>query len=77
MPAEVREYFGNGDEFHMGFHFPVMPRIYMSVKAEDCSSLKQILAETPEIPETCQVINSIYPLHSLTLHSVGYLLEKS
>jgi maltose alpha-D-glucosyltransferase/alpha-amylase len=54
MPAQVREYFGDGDEFHMGFHFPVMPRIYMSIKKEDFSSLKQILAETPEIPPNCQ-----------------------
>jgi len=70
MPSQVREYFGDDDEFHMGFHFPVMPRIYMSVKAEDCSSLKKILEETPEIPENCQWVTFLRNHDELTLEMV-------
>jgi maltose alpha-D-glucosyltransferase/alpha-amylase len=70
MPAQVREYFGNGDEFHMGFHFPVMPRIYMSIKAENYTSLKKILAETPPIPKSCQWVTFLRNHDELTLEMV-------
>lgn len=70
MPAEVREYFGDGDEFNMGFHFPVMPRIYMSMKAEDCTSIRDILKETPEIPESCQWVTFLRNHDELTLEMV-------
>ncbi|MCC6261598.1 MAG: trehalose synthase, partial [Anaerolineales bacterium] len=50
-PEEVRPYFGNGDEFHMGFHFPIMPRIYMALKKERSADLETIMRRTPAIPE--------------------------
>jgi maltose alpha-D-glucosyltransferase/alpha-amylase len=53
-PADVRPYFGNGDEFHMAFHFPVMPRMFMAVQLEDRKPLVDILERTPEIPPGCQ-----------------------
>ncbi|MEX1280395.1 MAG: maltose alpha-D-glucosyltransferase [Acidimicrobiia bacterium] len=53
-PQDVVEYFGDGDECHMAFHFPVMPRLFMSVAREDASSLVDILADTPRIPEGAQ-----------------------
>ncbi|XXF81287.1 maltose alpha-D-glucosyltransferase [Myxococcaceae bacterium GXIMD 01537] len=53
-PADVRVYFGDGDEFHMGFHFPVMPRLFMAIRKEDRTPIAEILQQTPEIPETCQ-----------------------
>ncbi len=53
-PDDVVEYFGDDDEFHMAFHFPVMPRLFMSLKREDASSIVDILERTPEIPECAQ-----------------------
>jgi len=53
-PAEVRPYFGNGDECHMAFHFPLMPRMFMAVRREDRHPIVDILRQTPDIPETCQ-----------------------
>ena len=53
-PADVRPYFGNGDECHMAFHFPLMPRIYMALRQEDRLPITDIMAQTPEIPESCQ-----------------------
>ena len=48
------EYFGDGDECHMAFHFPVMPRMFMSLRREDASPILEILDRTPEIPFNCQ-----------------------
>jgi maltose alpha-D-glucosyltransferase/alpha-amylase len=53
-PADVRPYFGNGDECHMAFHFPLMPRIYMALRQEDRLPITEIMAQTPDIPDTCQ-----------------------
>jgi maltose alpha-D-glucosyltransferase/alpha-amylase len=53
-PADVRPYFGDGDECHMAFHFPLMPRIYMALRQEDRLPITEIMAQTPEIPDTCQ-----------------------
>ena len=53
-PADVRPYFGDGDECHMAFHFPLMPRIYMSLRREDRLPITDIMAQTPPIPENCQ-----------------------
>jgi maltose alpha-D-glucosyltransferase/alpha-amylase len=53
-PADVRPYFGDGDECHMAFHFPLMPRIYMALRQEDRLPITDIMAQTPDIPETCQ-----------------------
>jgi maltose alpha-D-glucosyltransferase/alpha-amylase len=53
-PADVRPYFGEGDECHMAFHFPLMPRIYMAIRQEDRLPITDIMAQTPEIPVNCQ-----------------------
>jgi maltose alpha-D-glucosyltransferase/alpha-amylase len=53
-PEDVRPYFGDGDECHMAFHFPLMPRIYMALRQEDRLPITDIMAQTPDIPEACQ-----------------------
>jgi maltose alpha-D-glucosyltransferase / alpha-amylase len=53
-PADVVQYFGDGDECHMCFHFPVMPRLFMSVRREEATPMYEILAQTPLIPANCQ-----------------------
>jgi maltose alpha-D-glucosyltransferase/alpha-amylase len=53
-PEDVVEYFGDGDECHMCFHFPVMPRLFMSVRREEATPMYEILARTPTIPSNCQ-----------------------
>ena len=53
-PADVRPYFGDGDECHMAFHFPLMPRIFMALRLEDTKPIVDIMAQTPAIPDSCQ-----------------------
>ncbi|WP_047489470.1 maltose alpha-D-glucosyltransferase [Terriglobus sp. TAA 43] len=53
-PEDVRPYFGDGDECHMAFHFPLMPRIYMALRQEDRLPITEIMARTPDIPSNCQ-----------------------
>jgi maltose alpha-D-glucosyltransferase/alpha-amylase len=53
-PEDVVEYFGDGDECHMCFHFPVMPRMFMSLRREEATPIYEILQRTPEIPPNCQ-----------------------
>ncbi|HSU18575.1 MAG TPA: maltose alpha-D-glucosyltransferase, partial [Acidobacteriaceae bacterium] len=53
-PADVRPYFGDSDECHMAFHFPLMPRIYMALRQEDRLPITDIMAQTPDIPSECQ-----------------------
>jgi maltose alpha-D-glucosyltransferase / alpha-amylase len=53
-PADVRPYFGDGDECHMAFHFPLMPRMFMALQQEDRHPITEILRQTPDIPENCQ-----------------------
>jgi maltose alpha-D-glucosyltransferase / alpha-amylase len=53
-PADVVHYFGRGDECHMAFHFPVMPRMFMSARREDATPILEILDQTPPIPDNCQ-----------------------
>ena len=53
-PADVVEYFGDGDECQMCFHFPVMPRMFMAVRREQAAPIYEILARTPAIPDSCQ-----------------------
>jgi maltose alpha-D-glucosyltransferase/alpha-amylase len=53
-PPDVRPYFGDGDECHMAFHFPLMPRIYMALRKEVRTPIVEIVAQTPEIPPNCQ-----------------------
>ena len=53
-PADVVDYFGDGDECHMCFHFPLMPRMFMAVRREQRYPITEILAQTPDIPDGCQ-----------------------
>ena len=53
-PTDVRPYFGDGDEFHMAFHFPLMPRLYMGVRSETRDPIIDMFTHTPEIPPNCQ-----------------------
>jgi len=53
-PADVVEYFGDGDECQMAFHFPVMPRLFMAVRRESRYPISEIMAQTPRIPDNCQ-----------------------
>ena len=53
-PEDVRQYFGDGDECHMAFHFPLMPRMFMAIAEEDRYPIIDIMRQTPEIPENCQ-----------------------
>jgi maltose alpha-D-glucosyltransferase/alpha-amylase len=53
-PRDVRPYFGDGDEFHMAFHFPLMPRLFMAVHSADRRPITDMFLHTPPIPESCQ-----------------------
>ena len=53
-PEDMRPYFGDADQFHMAFHFPVMPRMFMGVRLEDRKPIVDIVERTPPIPESCQ-----------------------
>jgi maltose alpha-D-glucosyltransferase/alpha-amylase len=53
-PSELARYFDAGDEFHMAFHFPLMPRMYLALAQGDASAIINILKDTPAIPESCQ-----------------------
>ena len=69
-PKDVRPYFGDGDEFNMGFHFPVMPRIYMAIKQGDATPIRWIMAQTPDIPEGTQWCTFLRNHDELTLEMV-------
>ncbi|MEX2144636.1 MAG: maltose alpha-D-glucosyltransferase [Anaerolineales bacterium] len=69
-PEKVREYFGDGDEMHMAFHFPVMPRIFMSLRRESSNPLRRILKRTPDIPEGNQWCTFLRNHDELTLEMV-------
>ncbi len=69
-PSDLRAYFGNGDEFHMAFHFPLMPRMFMGVKLEDRKPITEILKQTPEIPDVCQWCLFLRNHDELTLEMV-------
>ncbi len=69
-PEDVREYFGDGDECHMAYHFPLMPRIYMSIAQEDRYPITEIMQQTPDIPESCQWAIFLRNHDELTLEMV-------
>ena len=69
-PADVRPYFGDGDECHMAFHFPLMPRMFMAVQQEDRHPIVEILRQTPDIPESCQWAMFLRNHDELTLEMV-------
>ena len=69
-PEDAVAYFGNGDECHAAFHFPVMPRLYMGVQMEDRFPVVDILQQTPNIPANCQWFTFLRNHDELTLEMV-------
>lgn len=69
-PQDVRAYFGDGDECHMAFHFPLMPRLFMSLRKEDTRPIRDILEQTPAIPENCEWAIFLRNHDELTLEMV-------
>jgi len=69
-PEDVQEYFGHGDECHMAYHFPLMPRIYMAIAQEDRFPITDILRQTPDIPAACQWALFLRNHDELTLEMV-------
>ena len=69
-PEDAIAYFGSGDECHMAFHFPVMPRMFMALRMEDRFPIIDILAQTPAIHETCQWALFLRNHDELTLEMV-------
>jgi maltose alpha-D-glucosyltransferase/alpha-amylase len=69
-PEDVAEYFGSGDECHMAYHFPLMPRMYMAIAQEDRHPVVDIMRQTPEIPESCQWAIFLRNHDELTLEMV-------
>ena len=69
-PEDVRPYFADGDEFHMAFHFPLMPRLYMGVRREDRQPITDIFTHTPAIPPNCQWCLFLRNHDELTLEMV-------
>ncbi|HEY0235492.1 MAG TPA: maltose alpha-D-glucosyltransferase [Afipia sp.] len=69
-PEDVQQYFGDGDECQMAYHFPLMPRFYMAIAQEDRFPVTDILRQTPEIPENCQWALFLRNHDELTLEMV-------
>jgi maltose alpha-D-glucosyltransferase/alpha-amylase len=69
-PSDVCLYFGEADEFHMAFHFPLMPRMFMAVQLEDRKPIVEILEQTPQIPDSCQWCLFLRNHDELTLEMV-------
>ncbi len=69
-PEDTRQYFGDGDEFHMAFHFPLMPRIYMAIRRGEASPIIWALEKTPPIPENTQWATFLRNHDELTLEMV-------
>jgi len=69
-PSDVRPYFGDGDECHMAFHFPAMPRIWIALRKEDSWPIIDIMEQTPAIPENCQWALFLRNHDELTLEMV-------
>ncbi len=69
-PEDVRPYFGDGDECHMAFHFPLMPRLFMAIRKEDRTPVVDILAQTPHLPSNCQWALFLRNHDELTLEKV-------
>jgi glycosidase len=69
-PEDVRDYFSEGDECHMAYNFPLMPRMYMAIAQEDRYPIVDITRQTPDIPESCQWANFLRNHDELTLEMV-------
>ena len=71
-PEDAQKYFGDGDECHMSFHFPLMPRMYMAIAREDRFPITDIMRQTPAIPENCQWAVFLRNHDELTLEMVTH-----
>lgn len=69
-PEDAQQYFGDGDECHMSFHFPLMPRMYMAIAQEDRFPISDIMRQTPAVPEACQWAIFLRNHDELTLEMV-------
>ena len=69
-PEDTKDYFGVGDECHMAFHFPLMPRMYMAIAREDRFPISDIMRQTPPIPDGCQWAIFLRNHDELTLEMV-------
>jgi maltose alpha-D-glucosyltransferase/alpha-amylase len=69
-PEDVRDYFADGDECHMAYHFPLMPRMYMAIAQEDRHPIVEIIDQTPDIPDNCQWAIFLRNHDELTLEMV-------
>jgi maltose alpha-D-glucosyltransferase / alpha-amylase len=69
-PTDVRPYFGDGDECHMAYHFPLMPRMYMALRQEDRLPITDVIAQTPALPDSCQWALFLRNHDELTLEMV-------
>ena len=69
-PEDCKDYFGDGDECHMAFHFPLMPRMYMAIAREDRFPITDIMRQTPPIPDNCQWAVFLRNHDELTLEMV-------
>ena len=70
-PEDAAQYYGAGDECHMNFHFPLMPRLFMSLRMEDSFPITDILQQTPSIPDNCQWALFLRNHDELTLEMVS------
>lgn len=70
-PEDAVAYFGESDECHMAFHFPVMPRLFMAIQMEDRLPLVDIMEQTPQLPDTCQWLMFLRNHDELTLEMVS------
>jgi maltose alpha-D-glucosyltransferase/alpha-amylase len=70
-PEDAAEYYGQGDECHMNFHFPLMPRLFMGLQMEDSFPIIDILQQTPQIPDNCQWAVFLRNHDELTLEMVS------
>lgn len=70
-PEDAAAYYGQGDECHMNFHFPLMPRLFMSLQMEDSFPILDILQQTPQIPDNCQWALFLRNHDELTLEMVS------
>jgi maltose alpha-D-glucosyltransferase/alpha-amylase len=69
-PVDVRAYFGDADECHMAYHFPLMPRLFMAIHQEDRFPIAEVLSRTPDIPDSCQWALFLRNHDELTLEMV-------
>ncbi len=69
-PKDTLPYFGDGDEVHMNFHFPLMPRLYMALARQDRRDVVDVLAQTPQLPPNCQWATFLRNHDELTLEMV-------